>query len=441
MEKSKHNYTISSGIPTSELMNFINPVKMSLSVDKDCYYKVFDNHIELRESVNKYYEHIFEHLSTMPAIWKPYFIDNYCTFSYVSHTNGYDFRFSPIDFVNSLFRFLNLEYEIPFVNLDNGYGMNYLKDYVRAYVNDFKRDESKKSRIDYKQTEEVLSQLSENLDDIVDMYYTSLDRLINDNVRAKTMLLYLAFKSLSEYEKTKDDVYMVLPFEYYQYVSHMRTSPWPHTIHFNNRWVSYMDFRTKYEGNIDPNKYVDDNPFILDDHEVLLAIDLLTPGMLERDIRDVCERTRAQADVDYDKYMKLFEVKMNYYMKSPYIKYIKGKYGLLGYIGFSYKNDYLLFDKFHNSDTIDPSKKTILTHGEAIYALPADRFDILGSKQRVIAAKQSDYRIKKINHTPNYSFIDKLDAIIQGPNVSTLPFDEALENAKKRILVNKKHSM
>jgi hypothetical protein len=158
--------------------------------------------------------------------------------------------------------------------------------------------------------------------------------------------------------------------------------------------------------------------------------------MLEREVRDNIAFVRSNPNVDYDKYIKLFDVKMNYYMHSPYIKHIQGKYGLNGYIGFSYKNDYLLFDKFYNSETIDPSKRTILTHGEAIYGLPADRLSVIkGTKQDIVEAKKVDDRIRKVNHTPNYSFINKLDGIIYGPNLSLKSFDQVLEEEKKRMLI------
>ena len=39
---------------------------------------------------------------------------------------------NPIDFFNILFRYMKLDYEIPYINLDNVYGMNYLKDYIKA---------------------------------------------------------------------------------------------------------------------------------------------------------------------------------------------------------------------------------------------------------------------------------------------------------------------
>ena len=441
MYKSTHSYNRFNDIPVDELTNFINPIKTSFYVDKESISDIFRSYTEVRDYINNYYENILSYIPSMPDDAKKKFIRHNCSISYMPHSSGYDFRFSPIDFINELFKYMHIKYEIPFVNLDNGYGMNYLKDYVRAYINDFKRDESQKNAINYSLKVAILDELNSNLDNICHMYYTSLDNMINNFVTPKDMLLYLAFKSLSMYEKNKDELYLILPYEYFTYVSHMKTSPFPHMIYFEGRRVWFNEFRDRYIANADPNYHVNDNSHILDDHEILLSWDILKPGMLERQIRDTHEFVRAAPNVDYNKYMELFEKKINYYMNSPYVNYIQGKYGLLGYVGFSYKNEYLVFDKFHNSETIDPSNKTILTHGEAIYALPSDRFSVVrGDKQKIIEAKKTDLRIKKVNHTPNYSFLGKLDGIIQGPNVSYTTFDKVIEQEKKRMLIKKENN-
>ncbi|MBR1416995.1 MAG: hypothetical protein IJ572_04185 [Bacilli bacterium] len=440
MEKSKHNYRGIFNIPVDELSNFINPINMSIFINKRDILSLFNNKEELNNYIVLFYNNIFKYLPSLYDEAKNYFISNYSGITYTPHTSGYDFRFNPIDFINSLFKYMHLDYEIPFINLDNGYGINYLKDYVRAYIDDFYRDDSQIDSRNYDLKVDLISELKDNLDNIVNMYYKDLDNIIYDNVIPKDMLLYLADYSLLKYEETNDEKYVILPYEYYHYVSHMLNSAYPHVISVNGIKQWFTDFRTKYKLLVGEDKIIDDSNYLLNDHEVLLAWDILKPGMLERQIRDTHDFLRSTPNVDYDKYLQLFEVKMNYYMNSPYINYIQGKYGLLGYIGFSYKNEYLIFDKFHNSETIDPSKKTILTHGEAIYALPSDRFSVLkGSKQDIIKAKETDDRIKKINHTPapEYTFRNKLDDVINGPNLSYTTFDKVIDNEKKRMLIKK----
>ncbi len=59
-----------------------------------------------------------------------------------------------------------------------------------------------------------------------------------------------------------------------------------------------------------------------------------------------------------------------------------------------------------------------------------------GSKQLIMSEKKDDKRIKRINHTINLSFLDRLDKVIYGPNVSTAKFDEIIEEEKKKMLIN-----
>ena len=433
MQKSNHTFTISGGIPVQELSNFINPINMTLFVPRSELYFVFGHTMTVSEYFKQYYKNVFSYIPSFTEGQVRSFYQLHGGITYTPHTDGYDFRFHPVDFVNHLFKVLHVKHEIPFINLDNGYGMNYFKDYVRAYIRDFKLDKNNEKLENYEDVCKVLDDLNKNIDSIATMYYTDLSNMIEHNAVPKDMLLYLACESLNKFEETKDEKYLVFPYEYYVHVSHMNTSPYPHMVSVNGRNMWFGDFRQKYQSLYDPSIVINDNPYIISNDEVLLAWDILEPGMLEREIRDTNDKVRANPNVDYDKYLRLFELKMNYYMNSPYIKYIKGTYGLAGYVGFSYKNEYLLFDKFHNSDTIEPSKRTILTHGEAVYALPSDKFTIAKNKQAVLSERETDPRIKKVNHVPN--FTKRLDDIITGPNVSTTTFDKVIAQEKKRMLI------
>lgn len=434
MQKSTHNHTISSDIPVRELTNFINPVNMTLFVPRGDISSVFKNWQDIREYLLGFYEEIFTLIPSYPPEKVKEFTRNSSGITYTPHTDGYDFRFHPIDFINKLFESMGIEHRINFINLDNEDGMNYLKDYVRAYINDYKINKDNQVKPEYDSNMRVLEEVNKNLDSILAMYKTDLTSLIYHEVIPKDMLLYLAYKSLLKFEETKEEVYLILPYEYYVNILPMQNSPYPHRLYVGYNRIWYDDFGVKYRSLYDPAIVVDDNKHILNNHELLLAWDILRPGELDRVIRNTCQYTRAKADVDYDKYLDLFEQKMNYYMHSSYVRYIQGKYGLSGYIGFSYPNEYLVFDKFHNSDTIDSSRRTILTHSEAIFALPSDRFGIVrGTKQDIIEAKETDDRIKKVNHTD--TFTRRLDTIIHGPNVSTSTFDKVIEQEKKRILI------
>ncbi len=425
MAKSNHIYR-TFDIPYEELNNFINPISINIDIPYMDILQISNKKEEMSKKISSYYQSILSH---MPNIKSTINSRSLSKITYTAHTFGYDFRINPITFINDVLEAINLNYSIPRINLDSTQGKEYFKDYLRSYVNDVKRIEPDKLPI--------LEELQNNIDYLLNTVYdVSLDPYIGDNIIPKDALFYLAYTSLVLYEKTEDKKYTIIPYEYFKYVSHMNTSYYPHWLYIPDRYQkeAYTDFRYEYKEKLGEDYYIDDTPYLLNDSEIYLAWDILKPGMVDRIVTDMYHRGRAGSNVDYAKYQRLFEMKMNYYNNSGYNRNIIGKYGLLGYMGFTYPNEYLVFDKFHNSETIDPSKKTILTHGEAIYSLPSDRFSIIGyDKQSVLEERKIDDRIKKINH--NETVIKRLDPVVHGPNVSTSTFAEESEKMKQKILI------
>jgi hypothetical protein len=435
MAKSSHDYYY--GIPYNELKNFIEPVGANVNISMNEMRRLVKDPERLNRLVNNIYDEIIKHL---PSLGDVFSASEYAklnkikTITYTAHTSGYDFRINPIDLVNNIMKHYGLEYRLPFFNMDSEYAKNCLKDYLLAIAKDLERKGE-----DLSFAAMVVDQMLDSFDFICGLYDIDLDKYLRNNIKPKDMLFYLAYKHLDLFEKTNDWTYLAYPYEYYYHVSKMDTSQWPCHIILDGRKDSlwYTDFREEYNKVVGA-KYMPTADYLLTDHDVLVAWDIMQPGMVERELKDIAELSRAASNVDYDKYQKLFEAKLAYYLTSPYVKYIKGKYGLSGYVGFSYPNEYIIFDKFHNSDTLDQNKKTILTHGEAIFAVPSDRFSVVrGTKQDVIEAKKTDERIKKINHTNNLSFLKRLDDVIKGPNVSTALFEDVLEQEKRRMLIHK----
>lgn len=433
MEKSNHNYP-NFNIPYEELMNFIEPINVSIEIP--CY--EIENITIDKETAKKIENQIYqiiEHLLSYCPTLQNYINNNawvknaLLPLVYTPHLTGYDFRFSPIFTTNMIFCILGHDHRVPFINLDNKAGMEYFKEYAISYCNEIIRQEiNLQKRI-------MIYELKNNIDRVCELYNIPMD--IKNYLIPKDALFYLAYKSLKRFETTKEIEYLIFAKEYYENVSHMNTSQYPHSIVMSGERLWYPEFRNEYQNNVPNELVINPNNYLLSGEDVLLAWDILRPGEADEKIRQIVEKARNNPNVDYEKYKKLFEEKMNFYLRSPYVKNIKGKYGLSGYMGFLYNNEYLLFDKFYNSDTINPFRRTILTHGEAIYALPSDRFSILNNtKQNIIKEKQRDVRIKKLNHTN--TFVRRANEIIYGPNLSTSTLDIELAKQKKKILIRDK---
>lgn len=431
MEKSTHNFSFE--IEYDELTNFIEAINANIDIPftsiNNLNGKSGESVYKIKDLVCKRYKDIY---MNFPNLWEILRKDvRLCRpISYTPHTTGYDFRLNPIDITNSIFEKMGYEERIPFINLDNEIGQKYFKDYAYSFFNNIiktEKDNDKKT---------IIKELKKNFDKICDAYEEPLD--IRDLVVPKDTLFFLAFRSLDLYESTKDTRYLIFAKEYYDYVSHMRTSSYPHSIYrsSNGEKVWYGEFRKEFEDNVPEDTDFSTKNILLSDDELFVAWEILKPGEVEKNITNIVKRARQGASVNYKKYQELFEKKMNFYINSPYTKPIMGLYGLDGYMGFAYKNEYLLFDKFYNSDTKDPTRRTILTHGEAIYALPSDRFEFLNrsTKQDIIKEKEIDTRIKKLNHSKK--FLPRVQGIIDGKNVSKSTLDVEIEKAKKkRVLV------
>ena len=427
----KSNHVYKNGIiEYDEIRNFIEPVKTTINLglrDLDNFFRV-DELGTKRDALRKIINDIYLEILDGDKKKLPYL----ASISYTPHVDGYDFRLHPVDFMNNLFKYYNLDYEIPFINLDDKYGMMCLNDYIKKYTKEIIEKADDPSII------RIMERVRSNIKSINDLYEIDINEYLEKFAIPKDILLYLSYKSLRDYKETGKEVYRIMPYEYFKYVSHMRTSQYPHTINVvDGRKVWFADFIGEYMNEIKLN-YTPDldlDIYRLEADTVIIGIDILRPGHAERELRDIVARARSNPNVDYDKYYDLFTKKMNFYSQSGYRKYIVGKYGLNGYSGFAYPNEYLVFDKFYNSDTINPYKKTILTHGEAIYTLPSDRFSIVAkTKQDIIFEKDIDPRIKKLNH--NETFIERLEPIIYGPNVSTSTFEEEVEKNKQKMLIN-----
>lgn len=431
--KSDHKY-INNEIEYSEIEYFIEPIEATISISKHDFVNLFGRDImkcsEFRNLISGKYAKLY--YNGLHALNKySFYIE---TISYTPHLDGYDFRMNPIDIMNNLFKVLKLDYSIPYINLDDTYGMMCLNDYIDKYTQEIIDNTMDLDII------RVMEQIKNNKKVLTSIYWIDINNYLMENGVPKDMLFYLSSVSLKKFIDTDNEVYTIMPYEYFYNVSHMNTSPYPHQItldseyNYDKYW--FNDFRREYLHNIGGDFIPDVEKYKLENNAVVVGFDILRPGMVDRELSDIVARVRANPNVDYDKYNSLFEKKINFYRNSPYRKYIVGKYGLNGYLGFAYPNEYLVFDKFYNSDTIDPTRRTILTHGEAIYALPSDRFSIVGkTKQDIIEAKTDDDRIKKLNHTE--TFIERLEPIIYGPNVSTSTFEEELEKQKTKMLINR----
>ena len=443
--KSEHVYN--GEIFKEELTNFINPVNINIEIDLNSISQLFkDSETISNMTIETYYNLFEKYFSGLGSLDKSILSQFFGKITYTPHTNGYDFRFSPISFVNDIFRFCKMEKHIDFINLDvednKKYFIQLVRNCIKQYVND---NLGKKNPIIYKY---LLVGLYNNIGSIVDtLYNRNINPLLMYNVKPKDMLFYLSYSSLLEYEKTMDENYLVMPYEYYHNVYKKYNdrgkynSSYPHKLEFPNRGKLWFDdFAREYDSFVGKERIVNDNEYRFDKENVIIGCELLRPGEFNRYARDTYQRETQylseKRNINYDKYINLLNRKLNFYSNSDFNTFIKGELGLDGYIGFKYKNEYVVLDQLYSINK--QGIRNLLIKPEAVYGIPSDKLSLIRyPKTTLIKEKKKDERIKRYYHTDTNSFENNINNLITGPNLSTSSFDEEIDKLSTKMLIKR----
>lgn len=414
--KSKHIFS-NWNISFDELKHFIDPIKLEIPICPNILNNTNNSFYNVVTSMN---EVILDEILD-DGLLKNKLICKY-GISYIPCKDEYKLGYSPINLINTILNILNVDKEISFYNLDD-------EDELNIAINEAKEI------IQSLNSSYNLDCILNNMNKIFELRTIDIEEYIinNSNIQAKDLLFYVACYSLTKLQLTRNSIYSIIPKEYYDYVSNekcINKSPYPHRVKVLNgsMWIDSFNyqyipltlekelFNYKNEYNLGVKNFYADWIIFPNDHNVYEK----TGNHITRQIREID-----------DKYYELFKEKINFFEHSPYKYQLVGQHGLKGYYAFVYDNDYILSDKFYNTE----SKKSILTHSEAAYALPADSYEVTKlTKTEMIEASHLDNRIKRIYHTNNY--LDKFNEVINYPNISRISFDEiyAREKQKQKLL-------
>ena len=425
-----------------ELSKFIPPLKFEIPIELQSTFVRNSDFYDYLLNINQ--EIVINLLPYLDEKYKKYIV-KYIPISYVPHMDGYSVSLSPMQFINNLLVILgnkynvDLEdYKLPFYNLDDD---NERKIFKTSVVN---RVAHIKKSINNEDMNKTLDHLSSNIDELLKIRDFDLSTLVSNCVEIKTLLFYLVYSSLRQLEKTNNSIYSVLPMTYMndvykpdalQFPKHVFVRPSAYKLgigdfvrEYNNLYMQNSRiFNYITTDNLGVNTYIGN-------------FELLPSGEVEKKLKDYAERHRIGSNIDYAKYYRLFNTKMNYYFHTDVKHILMGNMGLDGYFAFVYGNEYIVSDKFYNSLLVPDYRRSILTHEEGLYALPSDRLDVIAmNKQKIKQEKIIDTRIKKYNHDPNNNWINRVNKIIEGANVSTATFeDKIVDLENKGILTLRK---
>ena len=274
-----------------------------------------------------------------------------------------------------------------------------------------------------------------NIDSILSIPNIESDKL-NNNSLPKDILYACSINALDIMESSNSSDLCVLPNYYYDRVSSIGRSAYPHKCYVNGTgYFGYNCYNDKYSSLKQSRPHLFSRTGNLMDNVTLLdTFALIRPGHDGDKRITVSEVTKRNSYQMSDEEIAAVKDKIDFFENTPYKTKVAGLNRFDGYFGYVYDNDYLVFVKFYAN-----KRESRGGRGNAIYVLPADLLDLsLSDKQHIINyIKNSgdDRAFRIIQRSEKYK--DRVHDVIEHDNVSKTSFDDIIEtyNKKGRVLV------
>ena len=274
-----------------------------------------------------------------------------------------------------------------------------------------------------------------NIDSILSIPNIESDKL-NNNSLPKDILYACSINALDIMESSNSSDLCVLPNYYYDRVSSIGRSAYPHKCYVNGTgYFGYNCYNDKYSSLKQSRPHLFSRTGNLMDNVTLLdTFALIRPGHDGDKRITVSEVTKRNSYQMSDEEIAAVKDKIDFFENTPYKTKVAGLNRFDGYFGYVYDNDYLVFVKFYAN-----KRESRGGRGNAIYVLPADLLDLsLSDKQHIINyIKNSgdDRAFRIIQRSEKYK--DRVNDVIEHDNVSKTSFDDIIEtyNKKGRVLV------
>lgn len=157
-------------------------------------------------------------------------------------------------------------------------------------------------------------------------------------------------------------------------------------------------------------------------------------------VRIVSNSDKKQAELK--KAYDLVEEKMNYFYNSNPVVNLRGIHTFEGYEAYMYSNGVVVFEKFYKPktvrtiDSMGKKQKEIMmvpVDGEAIYVMNFRNFAEYSKYSKLMLMEESlhNSEVKRIIHTPDGSWKNRVDKVIYGPGYGELDLGQVDEIAKQ----------
>ena len=447
-------------VEKEDIKEFIKPIDIEIPIDKGQYGYIFNNN----KIKNAFPANYFKYLEN-EMVDRLYINDGYekykrllkskISLSYIPDfkNNNWYIGYSPIQIVNALFKTLDINVNLDFIDYNDKSRINRIKNGIMLILIEEQLKTAKEKGKDDKFR--FIDDSIKAVDNIFLFAGYDVETRMEDSLIYKNLLYYLSVKSLDILDETDDILYSYIPRQYYMEVTTKDKAQWPSNLTMDyNRVYSYnfSNYNKRFESVMLRYPCIFEEILGIDEIGVMERLEILKNDIFLDDIESNYSKykkkknyTKTDEELSImlkskiDFYKELLSMKDengNNIVVSP----IKGRNDLYGYYGFVLNNNYIVLDKFYNMSKKDDTMKPAAD--EAIYSMPLDLFvELKGSKRQMMKYIKENPKgnVKRNYHTKKHSYKDRILEVTKKENVSSMNSDWFLSiySPKKLVLNNK----
>ena len=471
MPREKINWEVE----LNDVKEFIKPINVEIPINKGYYSYIFNGNKIDNVSANNYFREL-ENLITR----KLYKRDSYSSLdrafscnislSFIPDfkNNNWYIGYSPIELSNAILETLGLKERFDYIDYNDEHIVNRTKQLIKNVLIEHAAILESNIRSLEKKEDDAFLQLTKNkyyftydsinaIDNIFKFANFDMESRLKNSLSCKDLLYFLAAKSMELLDETDNELYGIIPKQYYEEVSKKGNASYPHQLFMGDNIVytcNYRTFNEKFEDIMLRYPSLFETSLGIDSICVMDRLEILKNDILISELEQNISTYKKKKNYDKsdEELSNLLKEKMDFYKElllekdeegNPLvITPIKGKNDLYGYYGFVLSNNYIVLDKFYNVCKKDQKMKP--AKDEAIYSMPLDLFvELEGSKRKIMEyiKKHPKSNVKRNYHTKKKKYQDEILKVTKKENVSSMNYDWFINifTPKKLVLNNNKN--
>ena len=264
MSREKINWEVE----LNDVKEFIKPINVEIPINKGYYSYIFNGNKIDNVSANNYFRELENVITrklykrdSYSSVDRAFFCNISLSFIPDFKNNNWYIGYSPIELSNAILETLGLKERFDYIDYNDEHIVNRTKQLIKNVLIEHATIIESTLRNLEKKNDDTFLQSTKNkyyftydsinaIDNIFKFANFDIESRLKDSLKCKDLLYYLAAKSIELLEETDNELYGIIPKQYYEEVSKKGNASYPHQLFMGDNIVytcNYRTFNEKFE--------------------------------------------------------------------------------------------------------------------------------------------------------------------------------------------------